>query len=173
MSTRSNASTPEPLDDQEPAAASDAASVSTEGAGAQASADSVIDERILTAAQAASDKKAHDLTLLDLRSVASFTDCFLLASAGNQRQVQAIADEVSERLKKQGTRAARIEGYQTAEWVLLDYGDFIIHVFEEKARRFYDLERLWRDAARVPLPAEVTGTAEGSAGAGGSSRTEP
>ena len=67
----------------------------------------------------------------------------------NARQVQAISDAVEEQLKKRGTRPLRIEGYKTAEWVLLDYGDFIFHVFEEKARRFYDLERLWRDAARV------------------------
>jgi ribosome-associated protein len=64
-------------------------------------------------------------------------------------------------LKKQGTRAARVEGYNTAEWVLVDYGDFIVHVFEDKARHFYDLERLWRDAVRVALPADVAGT-EGS-----------
>jgi ribosome-associated protein len=72
------------------------------------------------------------------------------------RQVQAVADGVVEQLKKQGTRAARVEGYNTAEWVLVDYGDFIVHVFEDKARKFYDLERLWRDAGRVPLPADVT-----------------
>jgi ribosome-associated protein len=65
---------------------------------------------------------------------------------------------VVEQLKKQGTKALRVEGYSTAEWVLVDYGDFILHVFEDKARKFYDLERLWRDAVRVSLPAEITGT---------------
>ena len=94
------------------------------------------------------------MVVLDLREIASFTDYFMIASGTNARQVQAIADEVVEQLKKQGTRAARVEGYNTAEWVLVDYGDFIVHVFEDKARRFYDLERLWRDAARVELPAE-------------------
>jgi ribosome-associated protein len=120
-----------------------------------------LDERICAALRAASDKKALDIVVLDLREIASFTDYFIIASGTNVRQVQAIADEVSEQLKKQGTRAARIEGYKTAEWVLVDYGDFIFHVFEDKARRFYDLERLWRDASRVSLPADITG-AEGS-----------
>ena len=116
-----------------------------------------LDERICTALRAASDKKALELVVLDLREVASFTDYFLITSGTNVRQVQAIADEVVERLKKQGTPAARVEGYNTAEWILLDYGDFIVHVFEDKARRFYDLERLWRDAAKVSLPADLTG----------------
>lgn len=116
-----------------------------------------LDERICTALDAASDKKALNLLVLDLREVANFTDYFIITSGANTRQVQAIADEVVERLKKQGTRAARVEGYNTAEWVLADYGDFILHVFEDKARQFYDLERLWRDAKRVPLPADLTG----------------
>ena len=116
-----------------------------------------LDERICAALRAASDKKALDIVVLDLREIASFTDYFIITSGTNVRQVQAIADEVVEQLKKQGTRAARVEGYNTAEWVLVDYGDFILHVFEDKARKFYDLERLWRDAVRVPLPADVTG----------------
>ena len=123
-----------------------------------------LDEHIVTALHAAADKKALAPALLDLRPVASFTDFFLVVSGANVRQVQAVADEVAERLKAAGRRAARVEGYNAAEWVLLDYGDFIVHVFEEKARRFYDLERLWRDASRVALPAELTG---GNAGAGG------
>src|SRR5262249_30285049 len=102
------------------------------------------DERILRSLQAAGEKKAAELTVLDLREIASFTDYFVLASGANKRQVQAIADEVVEQLKRHGTRAARVEGYQSAEWVLVDYGDFIVHVFDHKARRFYDLERLWR-----------------------------
>src|SRR6266581_5773846 len=110
-----------------------------------------LDERILRTLHAASEKKAVDLTVLDLRSIASFTDFFLLATGGNKRQVQAIADEVVEQLKRSGTRAARVEGYQNAEWVLVDYGDFIVHDFDEKARRFYDLERLWNEARRRDL----------------------
>lgn len=118
-----------------------------------------LDERICTALQAASDKKAVDPVVLDLRSIASFTDYFVITSGTNQRQVQAIADEVVEQLKKQGTRAERVEGYSTAEWVLVDYGYFIVHVFEDKARHFYDLERLWREAARVELPEHLRGDA--------------
>jgi ribosome-associated protein len=120
-----------------------------------------LDERICAALRAASDRKAVDIVVLDLREIASFTDYFIITSGTNVRQVQAIADAVVEQLKKQGTRAARIEGYNTAEWVLVDYGDFIVHVFEDKARHFYDLERLWRDAVRVALPADMT-SAEGS-----------
>ena len=111
-----------------------------------------LDERILTALQAASDKKAIDPVVLDLRQIASFTDYFVIASGANERQVQAISDEVFERLKKGGVAAARVEGYKSAEWILLDYGDFIVHVFADKARKFYDLERLWRESKRVELP---------------------
>lgn len=127
-----------------------------------------IDARIESALRAASDKKALDLVVLDLRSVATFTDYFLLASGTNVRQVQAIADEITERLKREGTRAERIEGYQTAEWVLVDYGDFIVHIFEDKARRFYDLERLWREGTRVQLPADLRAEAAAGGGAPGS-----
>ena len=114
-----------------------------------------IDERILTALAAASDKKAINVILLDLREIASFTDYFVITSGANERQVQAISDEVFERLKKAGTPAARVEGYKMAEWILLDYGDFVVHVFEDKARKFYDLERLWRESRRVKLPPEL------------------
>ncbi|HET6975368.1 MAG TPA: ribosome silencing factor [Pyrinomonadaceae bacterium] len=115
-----------------------------------------LDERVLAALHAASEKKAIDPVLLDLREIASFTDYFLIVSGANERQVQAIADEVYENLKKSGHAAARMEGYKTAEWILLDYGDFVVHVFEQKARSFYDLERLWRESKRVELPAEFT-----------------
>ena len=71
--------------------------------------------------------------------------------------MQAITDEIVEQLKRNGTRAARVEGYQTAEWILIDYGDFIVHVFDEKSRRFYDLERLWREAKRLDIPPEQLG----------------
>jgi ribosome-associated protein len=111
-----------------------------------------LDERIVTALQAAGDKKALDLVVLDLREIASFTDYFVITSGANERQVQAISDEVLERLKKSGSPAARVEGRKTAEWILLDYGDFIVHVFADKARKFYDLERLWRESTRLELP---------------------
>ena len=121
-----------------------------------------LDERVLTALHAAGEKKAIEPMVLDLRDVASFTDYFVIVSGANERQVQAISDEVYETLKKAGSPAARVEGYKTAEWILLDYGDFVVHVFEQKARRFYDLERLWRESKRVELPVELTGDGPGS-----------
>lgn len=121
-----------------------------------------LDERIVTALQAASDKKALDPLVLDLRQIATFTDYFVITSGANERQVQAISDEVFERLKKAGSSAARVEGYKNAEWILLDYGDFIVHVFAEKARKFYDLERLWRESKRVELPPDLSGEAASS-----------
>jgi ribosome-associated protein len=115
-----------------------------------------LDPQLQLAIRCASDKKAYNMVALDLRSIASFTEFFFISSGSNQRQVQAIADEISEQLKKQlSTRANRIEGYNTAEWVLLDYGDFIVHVFNEESREFYDLERLWRDARKVQIPQDV------------------
>jgi ribosome-associated protein len=121
-----------------------------------------LDERILSALHAAGEKKAIEPVVLDLREIASFTDYFVIVSGANERQVQAISDEVYETLKKAGETAARVEGYKTAEWILLDFGDFVVHVFEQKARKFYDLERLWRESKRVTLPAELTGDASGS-----------
>ena len=123
---------------------------------------SELDERILTALNAASEKKAIDPVVLDLREIASFTDYFVIVSGANERQVRAISDEVYETLKKAGETAARVEGYKTAEWILLDFGDFVVHVFEQKARKFYDLERLWRESKRVALPAELTGDGSSS-----------
>jgi ribosome-associated protein len=121
-----------------------------------------LDERIRMALKAAGEKKALDVTVLDLREIASFTDYFVITSGNNERQVQAISDEVFETLKKAGTAAARVEGYKTAEWILLDYGDFVVHVFDEKARRFYDLERLWRESRRVELPPDFANKANSS-----------
>ena len=112
-----------------------------------------LDPEVQLAIKCASEKKAFDLIALDLRSIASFTEFFIIASGSNQRQVQAIADEINEQLKKQlGTRPVRIEGYNTGEWVLVDYGDFIVHVFNGEAREFYDLARLWLDARKVEIP---------------------
>lgn len=121
-----------------------------------------LDERMLTALEAAAEKKAINSVVLDLREIASFTDYFVITSGTNERQVQAISDEIVETLKKTGTSAARVEGYKTAEWILLDYGDFVVHVFDEKARTFYDLERLWRESRRVELPREIGGEVDSS-----------
>ena len=120
-----------------------------------------LDERVLMAIHAGAEKKAIEPVVLDLHEIASFTDYFVIVSGANERQVQAISDEIYENLKKAGHAAARVEGYKTAEWILLDYGDFVVHVFEQKARKFYDLERLWRESKRVELPAEFT-TGSGS-----------
>jgi ribosome-associated protein len=118
---------------------------------------SEFDDRIRRAINAGAEKKALDLTVLDLRGISSFTDFFLIATGANRRQVQAVSDEVVEQLKRNGSPAARVEGYQNAEWVLIDYGDFVVHVFDDKARRFYDLERLWREARRRDLsPDDLT-----------------
>ncbi len=110
-----------------------------------------LDDRVQRALHAISEKKALEPTVLDLRGIASFTDFFVISTGANRRQVQAIADEVVEQLKRSGSPASRVEGYQNAEWVLVDYGDFVVHVFDDKARRFYDLERLWREARRLDL----------------------
>jgi ribosome-associated protein len=115
-----------------------------------------VDPEIQLALHLASEKKASDLRVLDLREIASFAEFFVIATGSNQRQVQAICDEINERLKKQlGSRPVRIEGYSGAEWLLMDYGDFIVHIFNTEAREFYDLERLWRDARRVELPSSL------------------
>ena len=109
---------------------------------------------IQTAVDAARGKKAHDLVVLDLRSLDSFTDFFVICSGQNVRQVQAIADAVEDSLKKTQVRPAHVEGFERAEWVLLDYFDFIVHVFSTERREFYALERLWGSAERLELPDE-------------------
>jgi len=115
-----------------------------------------LDDTVKLAIHCASEKKAFDIVAIDLREIASFTEFFIIASGANQRQVQAISDEISEQLKEQlNSGVIRVEGYQSGEWILLDYGDFIVHIFERKAREFYDLERLWRDAKKVELPKEI------------------
>ena len=109
------------------------------------------EDGVTIAAHAATDKKATDLVVLDLRKAASFTEYFLICTGASTRQVQAISNSVEEALLKSGKRPLHIEGYSSAEWILLDYGDFIVHVFGPSSRRFYDLERLWRDAPRVEV----------------------
>ena len=112
-----------------------------------------LDPEVQLAIRCAADKKAFDLIALDLRDIASFTEFFIIASGSNQRQVQAIADDINEKLKAElGSRPIRIEGYNSAEWVLLDYGDFVVHLFNGESREFYDLARLWRDARKVEIP---------------------
>jgi ribosome-associated protein len=107
----------------------------------------------LAAVRAAEEKQARDIRVLDLRGITSFADYFVLCSGANARQIQAVSDEIELRLKKHGERPHSIEGYENAEWVLMDYGDYLVHIFSEKARLYYDLERLWRDAKVVEIPA--------------------
>lgn len=112
-----------------------------------------LDEEVQISIQSALDKKAVNTTVLDLRPITSFTEFFVITGGTNQKHVQAIADEITTQLKKQTKfKPIRIEGYTKADWILLDFGDFIVHVFNEKSRAFYDLERLWRDAKKVELP---------------------
>ncbi len=104
------------------------------------------------AVEAAQNKKAFAVTLLDLRGLGAFTESFFLCSGSSNRQVQAISDEIEDQLAHRGLRVFHREGYDPAEWVLLDFGSFLIHVFTERARLFYDLERLWRAGRRTDVP---------------------
>ncbi|HUL71564.1 MAG TPA: ribosome silencing factor [Vicinamibacterales bacterium] len=108
---------------------------------------------ITLAVAAALDKKAEDVVVLDLRKGSAFTDFFVIATGTNIRQVQTIADAINDALRRAGTRPALVEGYERGEWVLVDYFDFIVHVFMPATRQFYGLERLWGDAERIEIPA--------------------
>jgi ribosome-associated protein len=110
----------------------------------------------LAAVRAAESKQAKDIRVLDLREVTTFADYFIICSGTNTRQIQAICEEIGVQLKKSGELPNSLEGYSNAEWVLADYGDYVVHVFSEKARTYYDLERLWRDAKVVKIPAETS-----------------
>lgn len=106
---------------------------------------------VLKAVQAALDKKASNVVVLDLRHTPAFTDYFILCSGQNQRQVRAVADAIEESLRAARVKPAHIEGYDRAEWVLMDYFTFIVHVFTPQTREFYSLERLWGDAERIDV----------------------
>ncbi len=107
----------------------------------------------LTAVRAAESKQAKDIVVLDLTGVTSFTDYFIIATGANSPQVQAISDEIGYELKNRGERPISLEGHSQAEWILADYGDYLVHVFSPKAREFYELERLWRNAKVLTIPA--------------------
>ena len=109
---------------------------------------------VSSAVRAALDKKAQDALVLDLRHTPAFTDFFFLCSGQNQRQVQAIADAIEQALRARGIRPSHIEGYDRAEWILMDFFTFIVHVFTPQTRAFYSLERLWGDAERVDVSDE-------------------
>jgi ribosome-associated protein len=108
--------------------------------------------RLAIAVEAVLDKKAANVVVLDLREAGAFTDYFLICTGWSTPQIQAIADEINRKMIEQGARLAHREGYDAAEWVLLDYGEFVAHIFSEKARLFYDLERLWRSGRRIHVP---------------------
>ena len=108
--------------------------------------------QVAIAVRACTEKKAEDISILRLDAQASgFTDYFVICSAANPRQVQAIGDEVDEKLSRAGFEPSHVEGRNQAEWLLLDYVDFVVHIFSESARKFYDLERLWKTATRLQL----------------------
>ncbi len=105
----------------------------------------------LLAVHAAESKKALDLRVLDLREITTFTDYFVICTSSNPKQSQAIGDEIGRQLKQIGELPVSVEGYETGEWLLMDYGDFLVHIFSETARSYYDLERLWRHAKVLEL----------------------
>jgi ribosome-associated protein len=107
-------------------------------------------QQVALAIKAVESKKGEDIAILEMdRTAGAFTDYFIVCSGTNPRQIQAIADEVETKLSQAGVRPNSMEGYNQAEWVLLDYVDFVVHVFSERARKFYDLERLWKSARRL------------------------
>lgn len=113
-------------------------------------------QQVSQALGACVEKKAEDVAILEMeKGSGAFTDYFVVCSGTNPRQVQAISDEVEQRLERVGLHPVHVEGYKQAEWVLLDYVDFVVHVFSQKARKYYDLERLWKAARRLE-PAELT-----------------
>ena len=118
----------------------------------------LLKKQVAEAIRACQDKKAEEISILELeKDSGAFTDYFVVCSGTNPRQIQAICDEVETRLEKTGVRVHNIEGYKQAEWVLLDYVDFIVHVFSAKARGYYDLERLWKSAKRLE-PSDLKAT---------------
>lgn len=112
-----------------------------------------------TAARAASEKLARDLVAFDVSEQLAITDAFLLASGTNDRQVKAIVEEIEDALREVGEKPLRREGHREGRWVLLDYGDIVVHVQHVEEREYYALERLWRDCPAIPLPADVVASA--------------
>jgi ribosome-associated protein len=113
-------------------------------------------ELATAAAEAAADKLAHHIQAFDVSDRLAITDAFMLASAPNDRQVKSIVDAIEDRLRDLGAKPIRREGQQEGRWVLLDYGDIVVHVQHNEERTFYGLERLWKDCPELPLPEHVT-----------------
>lgn len=97
------------------------------------------------------DKKAEDISVIDISGVSVLADYFIIANGNNKSQVQALIDSVEEKLGRAGHHPKNVEGYQTGNWILMDYGDVIVHVFDRQNRLFYDLERIWRDGKKVDI----------------------
>ncbi len=116
-------------------------------------------EKALAAAKAALDKKAENLKLLDLSQISGFTDYFIICSGMSDRQVQSISDSITFQLREQGYKILSSEGHQEGRWVLLDFGDVVVHIFLDALREYYDLEHLWADAPKIKIPSEFYGPA--------------
>jgi ribosome-associated protein len=112
---------------------------------------STLDPALRIAAEATRDKKALDIVVLDLRGLATFTDYFLICAGGSRRQIETIADEIEEKLGKAKRKPSHVEGYPRGDWILMDYVDFVVHIFTPASRAYYDLERLWGDAERLAI----------------------
>lgn len=135
---------------------------------------SEIRAEVAIAVQACQEKKAENITVLQLDEQSSgFTDYFLLCSGSNPRQVQAIADEIDQKLSAAGVEPKHTEGYNQAEWLLMDYVDFVVHIFSENARKFYDLERLWKTATRIDAADLLKPTAKKATKKAGSKTAKP
>jgi ribosome-associated protein len=115
------------------------------------------EEKTTLISQIVADRKAIDVVVLDMADASSITDYFLICSGGSQRQVQAIADAIIEQLKQAGITSLGVEGYREGHWILMDYGDVIVHVFSQETREFYDLEHLWANAPKIDLSRETAG----------------
>ena len=112
---------------------------------------SIIETMIKTSVDALEDKKGEDVKIIDISEVSPIADCFILASGSNRSQVQAMADAVAEKMHKEGFDMKQIEGYDGANWILMDFVDIVVHIFDRESRNFYDLERIWKDGKVIEL----------------------
>ncbi len=108
-------------------------------------------EHVKTVAEALKEKKGEDVRVLDIHDISSVADYFIIAAGNNERQIQTLSDNVEEKLKKEGIEPAGIEGYPQASWILLDYTDFVVHIFSKEDRLFYELERIWKDGKEINI----------------------
>ena len=122
-----------------------------------------LDPRLASLVDAARSKKAFRLRILDVKGIASFTDTFAFMCGGSDRQNRAIVDAIEDRLKVEGVRPLSLEGAQTGAWILMDYGDFVVHVMDEENRQFYNLEGLWKEGRDLELPPDLHPAAEATA----------